>query len=88
MLRTGLRLSTLTPLRRARPQARGLATHVAQDPAAPRTRHDWSKREIQDIYDTPLLALVFRAAAVHRAHHDPAQIQLCTLMNIKSASFP
>ncbi|KAF7794707.1 hypothetical protein EIP86_005845 [Pleurotus ostreatoroseus] len=83
-----LRLGTpaLVPLRVA--LARGLATHVSQGAAAaaaPRTRHDWTKREIQEIYDSPLLELVFRAAAVHRAHHDPRKIQLCTLMNIKSS---
>jgi biotin synthase len=39
---------------------------------------------VQQIYDTPLLDLVFRSASVHRQHHDPTKIQLCTLMNIKS----
>ena len=62
---------------------RALATHAAA-PSPPPTRHAWAKTEIQGIYDTPLLALVFRAAAVHRQYHDPSKIQLCTLMNIKS----
>lgn len=44
----------------------------------------WSKGDIQEIYDSPLLDLVYRAASVHRIHHDPSKIQLCTLMNIKS----
>ena len=64
---------------------RALATHTSQPLAAAQaTRHDWSKQEIQTIYDTPLLDLVFRAAAVHRQNHDANKIQLCTLMNIKS----
>ena len=67
---------------------RSLATHVgsqsSQAAAALPTRHDWSRQEIQNIYDTPLLELVFQAASVHRKHHDPSKIQLCTLMNIKS----
>lgn len=72
------------------PMRRGLATVVAaeaqaQPAAALKTRHDWTKPEIKAIYDSPLLELVFRAASVHRAHHDPRKIQLCTLMNIKSA---
>ncbi|KAI0050682.1 biotin synthase BioB [Auriscalpium vulgare] len=62
---------------------RSLATH-APAPRASATRHDWSKDEIQQIYDTPLLELVFNAAAVHRAAFDPSKVQLCTLMNIKS----
>jgi len=47
-------------------------------------RNDWSKREVQEIYETPLMELVYRAASVHRQHHDPSKIQLCTLMNIKT----
>ncbi|KAI0815295.1 biotin synthase [Irpex lacteus] len=69
--------------------SRGLATHVSQgaevaNAALKATRHDWSKKEIQEIYDSPLLDLVYRAAGVHRQHHDPSKIQLCTLMNIKT----
>ena len=64
---------------------RSLATHAATTTptpvAAPPTR---TKEEVQLIYDSPLLDLVFRAASVHRQHHDPSKIQLCTLMNIKS----
>lgn len=67
---------------------RSLATHTATGPptvvAAPSMRHDWSKEEVKRIYDAPLLDLVFRSASVHRQHHDPSKIQLCTLMNIKS----
>ncbi|KAL1952216.1 hypothetical protein VTO73DRAFT_1365 [Trametes versicolor] len=62
---------------------RALATHAAP-PTAPPTRHSYTKQEIQQIYDTPLMELVFRAASVHRQHHDPSKIQLCTLMNIKT----
>jgi biotin synthase len=47
-------------------------------------RHDWTRKEIQNIYDSPLLDLAFRAATIHRQNHDPSKIQLCTLMNIKS----
>jgi len=67
---------------------RSLATHTATASptvaATPETRHDWTKEEVQQIYDTPLLDLVFRSASVHREYHDPRKIQLCTLMNIKS----
>lgn len=66
--------------------ARALATHAAAPTAHVKqaTRHDWDKGEIQKIYDTPLLDLVFRSASVHRQYHDPSKIQLCTLMNIKT----
>ncbi|KAH9487112.1 Biotin synthase, mitochondrial [Psilocybe cubensis] len=73
------------PVRRIQ-LSRALATHATPPtrPAAPPTRHDWKKDEIQAIYDTPLMELVFRAASVHRQYHDPSKIQLCTLMNIKT----
>ncbi|KAL5339760.1 hypothetical protein BJX70DRAFT_146799 [Aspergillus crustosus] len=49
---------------------------------APRT--NWSREEIQQIYETPLNQLTYAAAAVHRRFHDPSAIQMCTLMNIKT----
>lgn len=44
----------------------------------------WTKDQVKDVYDTPLLELVFRAATTHRAYHDPSKVQLCTLLNIKT----
>ncbi|RKO85554.1 hypothetical protein BDK51DRAFT_23585 [Blyttiomyces helicus] len=47
-------------------------------------RTDWSREEIRAVYDTPLLDLLFQAAKVHRAHHDPLAVQQCTLLSIKT----
>jgi biotin synthase len=47
-------------------------------------RNDWTLAEIQEIYDTPLLDLVFRAATVHREHNDTGEVQVCTLLSIKT----
>lgn len=63
---------------------RTLATHAPEVAPQPAVRHNWSKEEVQKVYETPLLDLVFKAASVHRQHFDPTKIQLCTLMNIKS----
>ena len=41
---------------------------------------------IRQIYELPLPELIFRAQQTHRAHHDPAAIQLCTLQSIKTGS--
>ncbi|KAJ3827405.1 hypothetical protein EV361DRAFT_110536 [Lentinula raphanica] len=76
MLRTLVKSKSL-PFRRC------LATHAASIPAAV-TRHDWTRQEIQEIFNGPLMDLVFRAASVHRKYQDPSKIQLCTLMNIKT----
>src|SRR5438309_12072494 len=51
-------------------------------------RHDWSAQEIRAIYDAPLMDLVFRAATVHRQFHDPAEVQVCKLMSIKTGGCP
>ncbi len=51
-------------------------------------RHDWTVAEIKAIHDLPLLDLVYRAAAVHRAHNDPADIQRASLLSIKTGGCP
>ena len=48
------------------------------------TRHDWSRDEIAAIHELPLPELVFRAQTVHRAHHDPLQVQGCALLSVKT----
>src|SRR4051794_1276634 len=44
--------------------------------------------EVAAIYRTPVLDLVFRAAEVHRAHHDPSEVQVCVLQSIKTGGCP
>jgi biotin synthase len=53
-----------------------------------RVRHDWTPPEIRALYDTPLLELVYRAAGVHRRFHDPAEVQVCKLISIKTGGCP
>ena len=50
--------------------------------------HGCRRDEINSIYQTPLLDLVFRAAKVHRMHHDPSMVQKCTLLSIKTGGCP
>jgi biotin synthase len=51
-------------------------------------RHDWTLSEIQDLYDQPLLELVFQAASVHREHHTAGEVQVCKLISIKTGGCP
>ena len=44
--------------------------------------------EVASIYRAPLLDLIFRAATVHRAHHDPSSVQVCVLQSIKTGGCP
>ncbi len=50
----------------------------------PEIRHNWTSEEIKNIYDTPLLELVFKAASIHRKYNDTAEVQVCTLLSIKT----
>ncbi len=47
-------------------------------------RNDWSIAEIHDIYNTPVLDLIFRAASVHRKFESTGEVQVCTLLSIKT----
>ncbi|EFQ34380.1 biotin synthase [Colletotrichum graminicola] len=61
------------------------AKKILQKAASATTvRHDWTKDEISAIYYQPLMELAFQAGSVHRRFHNPAEVQLCTLMNIKT----
>jgi biotin synthase len=52
------------------------------------TRHDWDLAEIQAIHDLPITDLLLRAQTIHRAHHAPDEVQLCTLLSVKTGGCP
>jgi biotin synthase len=47
-------------------------------------RNDWTLEEISVIYNTPVLDLVHRAATIHRQYNDTGEVQVCTLLSIKT----
>lgn len=51
-------------------------------------RHDWSEREVVDLFNSPLNDLIFNAQSCFRQYFDPNSIQLSTLLNIKSGGCP
>jgi biotin synthase len=51
-------------------------------------RTDWTRAEIADLFDLPFDELMWRAQGVHRAHHAPGEVQLCTLLSIKTGGCP
>ncbi len=51
---------------------------------SPKIRHDWSQEEVSGIYHQSLLELVQQASQVHRAYHDPSEVQVCTLLSVKT----
>ena len=51
-------------------------------------RHDWTKEELLAIYNQPLMGLVYRAASVHRLWHHPEEVQVATLLSVKTGGCP
>ncbi|HLJ88741.1 MAG TPA: biotin synthase BioB [Candidatus Angelobacter sp.] len=51
-------------------------------------RNDWSRQEIAEIYNLPLMDLLFEAQKVHREHHPPNEVQMCRLLSIKTGGCP
>ena len=51
-------------------------------------RHDWTRAEIAALFALPFAELMFRAAQVHRAHFDPTEVQISTLLSIKTGGCP
>jgi biotin synthase len=51
-------------------------------------RTDWTRDEIDALFDLPFTELLFQAATTHRAHHAPDEVQLCTLLSIKTGGCP
>jgi biotin synthase len=47
-------------------------------------RNDWTLSEISEIYNSPVLDLVYRASTIHRQYNDTGEVQVCTLLSIKT----
>jgi biotin synthase len=58
------------------------------DISKPPIRNDWTRQEIAGLFQMPLMELVFQAATVHRQYHDPAEVQVCKLISIKTGGCP
>lgn len=53
-----------------------------------RIRTDWTRAEIAALFDLPLLDLLWQAQETHRRHHAPNEVQLSTLLSIKTGGCP
>lgn len=51
-------------------------------------RNDWSSEEVQALFDLPFNDLLFKAQTVHRMHFDPNEVQVSTLLSIKTGACP
>jgi len=51
-------------------------------------KHDWTKAEILEIYNRPLIDLIYEAATVHRQYNNPKEVQVSTLLSVKTGGCP
>jgi biotin synthase len=51
-------------------------------------RHDWSSQEIQELFKLPFNELLFQSQSVHRQYFDPNEVQVSTLLSIKTGACP
>ncbi|RBW48354.1 biotin synthase BioB [Marinobacter sp. F3R11] len=51
-------------------------------------RHDWTLQDARSLFDLPFNDLLFRAQTVHREHFDPNEVQVSTLLSIKTGACP
>jgi len=57
---------------------------IEVDQSITMTTKKYSKEEITAIYHTPLLELIYHAATVHREYQDTSEVQVCTLLSVKT----
>src|SRR5260221_1118606 len=59
-------------------------------PRAPHglVRNDWTRDEIRALFALPFPELMFEAARIHRMHFDPSEVQISTLLSIKTGGCP
>lgn len=51
-------------------------------------RNNWTFDEVKQIYNTPVLELIVRAANVHKQYQATAEVQVCTLLSVKTGGCP
>ncbi|CAM0142090.1 biotin synthase [Umbelopsis sp. WA50703] len=77
---TPARMASVTEAKNVAPKAVSAAALHASGPL----RNDWKRDEIQAIFDSPLMDLMFYGAKVHRENFNALEVQQCTLLSIKT----
>lgn len=59
------------------------ATHTLAE-----IRHNWSAQEVKALFELPFNDLLFKAQSIHRMHFNPNEVQVSTLLSIKTGACP
>jgi len=67
-----------------------LPTNAAEicSPDTGAVRHDWTRSQVRALFALPFPELIFRAQSIHRMHFDPCEVQISTLLSIKTGGCP
>ena len=69
----------------------GLPRHCCRKipmPAVSQVRNDWTREEVLALFALPFTELLHRAGTAHRAHFDPTEVQVSTLLSVKTGGCP
>jgi biotin synthase len=61
---------------------------AGSQPCGTRPRYDWMRAQVRALFELPLPELIFRAQSAHRENFDPAEVQISTLLSIKTGGCP
>src|SRR5689334_14300998 len=61
---------------------------AGSQPCGTRPRHDWTWAQVRALFELPFPELIFRAQNAHRENFNPAEVQICTLLSIKTGGCP
>jgi biotin synthase len=64
------------------------AEHSLRNMAPGLVRHDWTRADVRALFELPFPELIFRAQSIHRRHFDPTEVQISTLLSIKTGGCP
>jgi biotin synthase len=69
-----------------------MSVSLSAEPIKPNSwggvRHDWTREEVRALFDLPFPELIFEAQRIHRIHFDPREVQISTLLSIKTGGCP
>jgi len=65
-----------------------LAHDTSARPALSLPCHDWTRDQVRALFALPFPELIFRAAQIHRDNFDPSEVQISTLLSIKTGGCP
>ena len=69
-----------------------MSVSLAAEPIKPSlgggVRHDWTREKVRALFDMPFPDLLFEAQRIHRLYFDPCEVQISTLLSIKTGGCP